>query len=305
MAGKKKHPILTVLAILGGIALFLGATIVLILNFVAPSSSLSFKEKVGIISIDGNISDSQAITSQLVKFKKDKGIKAIILRINSPGGAVGPTQEIHREVQKTIQTKKIVASMGGVAASGGYYIATAANMIVANPGTITGSIGVLMEFVRVEDLLDNIGINLEVLKSGEFKDTGSPHRSLTDRDRELINALIESIQEQFVEAVANGRKLSVEEVREIADGSIFSGARAKELGLVDALGNFQDAVELAKEIANIEGDVTLVYSKRSNLELWDLLFETAARAFNRLLQRTNTRIEYRWNGFLNHHGPLC
>ncbi len=242
--------------------------------------------------------DSQTITEQLRRFTKDKGIKAIILRINSPGGAVGPTQEIYREVQRTVETKEVVASLGGIAASGGYYIAAAAKQIVANPGTITGSIGVIMEFVRFEDLLNKIGIKFEVLKSGEFKDIGSPHRELTARDKELISALIADIQKQFVEAVASGRNLSIEKTREIADGRIFSGAQAKELGLVDVLGNFQDAVELAKNMATIRGDVTLVYPKKSKLDLWDLFLGSAADSIVKRIQGMKTRVEYRWSGFV-------
>jgi protease-4 len=295
MAGKK-HPILIVLAILAGVGLVLGITMIIVLKIFSPSSNLPFSAKIGVIPIEGTILTSQAVTAQLVKFEKDKSIKAVILRINSPGGAVGPTQEIYREVQRTVETKKVVASLGGVAASGGYYIAAAAKKIVANPGTITGSIGVLMEFVRFEELLKKIGVKLEVLKSGEFKDIGSPHRKLTDRDKELISALIADIQKQFVEAVASGRNLSLEKTHEIADGRIFSGARAKELGLVDVLGNFQDAVEIAKNMAGIKGDVTLVYPKKSKLELWDLFFDSAADSVVKRIHEMKTRIEYRWNG---------
>lgn len=294
---EKRHPILTVLVILGVVALVLGATMFIVLKMFAPSSGLSFNEKIGVIPIDGTISSARAVTSQLVKFKKDKGIKAIILRINSPGGAVAPTQEIYREVQKTVPVKKVIASMGTVAASGGYYVAAAADRIVAAPGTITGSIGVIMQFVQIEGLLDKIGVELEILKSGEFKDIGSPDRKMTKRDKEILNALIQDIQEQFVGGVAKGRNLPVEKVRQIADGRVFSGARAKELGLVDSLGNFQDAVEFAKEMAGIEGDVTLVYSKKSKLELLELLLETGARSINKFLQGMKTQIEYRWSGF--------
>ncbi|MEE9611404.1 MAG: signal peptide peptidase SppA, partial [Desulfatiglandales bacterium] len=239
---KQKHPILTVLIILGGVVVFLGLVMTLIHTFFTPFLSLSFGHKIGVIPIEGPITDSEPIVNQLVNFKKDKGIKAIILRINSPGGGVGPSQEIYREVRKTIKTKKVIGSMGGVAASGGYYIAAATNKIVANPGTITGSIGVIMEFIQFEDLLKKIGINLEVIKSGEFKDIGSPHRQMSKREKKLIEGLISDIQAQFVDAVAQGRHLSVEKVQEIADGRILSGAKAKELGLVDVLGNFRDAV---------------------------------------------------------------
>jgi protease-4 len=297
MAGKK-HPILIVMAILAGVGLVLGITMIIALKLFLPSSNLSFSAKIGVIPIEGTILESQNITAQLVEFKKDKGIKAVILRINSPGGAVGPTQEIYREVQKTVETKKVVASLGGVAASGGYYIAAAAKKIVANPGTITGSIGVLMEFVRFEELLKKIGVKLEVLKSGEFKDIGSPHRQLTDRDKELISTLIADIQKQFVEAVASGRNLSLKKTHEIADGRIFSGVRAKELGLVDVLGNFQDAVDIAKNMAGIKGDVTLVYPKKSKLGLWDLFFDSAADSVVKRIHAMKTRIEYRWNGLV-------
>lgn len=296
MAGKK-HPILTVLAILAGIAFLLGMAVVVILKVFTPASTPFFSEKIGVIQIEGRISNSREITSQLVKFKKDKGIKAIILRINSPGGGVGPTQEIYREVIKAGKTKKVIASMGSVAASGGYYIASAANKIVANPGTITGSIGVLMEFIRLEDLLKKIGVNLEVLKSGEFKDIGSPHRKLTAQERELIHALVKDIQKQFVEDVATGRNLSVENVQKIADGRIFSGAQAKELGLVDVLGNFQDTVEIAKDMAGIKGEVALVYSKRGRLQLRDFLLETVTIFITQLLERMKPQLEYRWGGF--------
>ena len=298
MSGKK-HPILIVMAILGAVALLLFGTMALVLTVVLPSSDFSFGEKIGVIPIEGPISDSLTITSQLITFKKDKGIKAIILRINSPGGSVGPTQEIYREVRKTIRSKKVIVSMGEVAASGGYYIAAAADKIVANPGTITGSIGVIMHFVQFKELLGKIGVDLEVLKSGEFKDVGSPHRELTERDKELINALIRDIQKQFEEGVATGRKMAVEEVQLISDGRVFSGAQAKELGLVDALGNFQDAVEIAKKLAGIKGDVTLVYPKKMELGLLDLLLDLFADSAAQVLQGMKTRIEYRWTGLFD------
>jgi protease-4 len=297
MAGKR-HPIFLVLGILGVIALFLVMTMFIVTKMAGPSSSLSFTEKIGVITIDGAILDSRPILSQLVEFKRNKAIKAIILRINSPGGGVGASQEIYHEVRRTTKTKVVVASMGGVAASGGYYIAAAANKIVANPGTITGSIGVIMEFVRFEELLRKIGVSLEVLKSGEFKDIGSPHRPLTERDKELIQGLIEDIQSQFVQAVSQGRNLPEESVQKIADGRILSGAQAKKHGLVDTLGNFEDAVTAAKKLAGIEGDVTLVHPKKRGLNFWDLLFESAARTAAKWMFGLKSQIAYRWRGFV-------
>jgi protease-4 len=262
-----------------------------------PSSDFSFGEKIGVILVEGPISDSRPITAQLVKFRRDETIRAIILRIDSPGGGVGPSQEIYREVMKTRKTKKVIASMGGLAASGGYYIAAATDKIVANPGTITGSIGVIMEFVRLEELLKKLGISLEVMKSGEFKDIGSPHRKMSEREKELIQGLLSDIQGQFVRAVARGRKLPEEKVLNIADGRIMSGSRAKELGLVDRLGNFRDAVELAKKMSGIKGEPKLVYPERPGIRLRDILFEGAAKAFQRVIEtRPQTRVEYRWRG---------
>ncbi len=296
----KKRPILSVLVILGCVALLLCSTMIIIFNVLGSSSPLSFHDKIGVIQIDGTISSSRAITSKLVKFRKDNKIKAIILRINSPGGSVGPSQEIYREVRRTIKTKKVIASLGCVAASGGYYVASAADRIVADPGTITGSIGVIMQFIRIEDLLGKMGVDFEILKSGEFKDIGSPARKLTERDKEILNRLIDDIQTQFVEAVARGRNLSIEKVSEIADGRVFSGARAKELGLVDVIGNFEDAVEITKEMAGLEGEVHLVYPKKSKLELWERFIETSGKAVIRLLQGMKPVLEYRWSGFLAH-----
>lgn len=293
MAGKK-HPILTVLIIIAGIAIVLGATMFVISGISSNSSNLSFKEKVGVISIDGTISQSTKITSQLAQFRKDNKIKAIVLRIDSPGGEVGPTQEIFREIQKIVQSKKVIASLGSVAASGGYYIAAAADKIVAAPGTITGSIGVIMQFIRIEELLKKIGVDFETLKSGEFKDIGSPGRELTERDREILNAVIEDIQRQFVEGVANGRSLDLEKVLQIADGRIFSGAQARELGLVDELGNFEDAVEIAKELAGIKGEVTLVYPEKDTLDLWNLFLDATGKSLIKLLQDIKPQVEYRW-----------
>jgi protease-4 len=293
---RKRHPVLIVTAILGGVALFLGTAMFVLLKMVGPSSGLPFGEKIGVVSVEGAILDSQTVLSQLVRFKEDNDISAVIVRINSPGGAVAPSQEIFREIRKTSQTKKVVASLGSVAASGGYYVAAAADRIVANPGTITGSIGVIVEFIQIQELLNKIGVGFEVLKSGEFKDMGSPHRKLTPQDKAVIQDLIGDIQGQFVEAVAEGRGLPVEKVREIADGRVFSGEKAMELGLVDELGNFQDAVDVTKEMAGIRGEVELVYPKKAGLRILDLFRDEAARSLADFLAGLRSRISYQWAG---------
>jgi len=297
----KKHPVLIVLVILGIAFIILGTAMYFISGFFRSTpSGLGFSNKIGVIEIADQITDSNGILEQLIDFSKDRHIKAIILRIDSPGGSVGASQEIYREVTRVTKIKKVVVSMGDTAASGGYYIAAAGDKIVANPGTITGSIGVIMSFYRIDELSKKIGLALEVIKSGEFKDAGSSFRELTDRERELMNGVVLNIQEQFIKAVSEGRKLPVEKVREIADGRIFSGEMAKELGLVDELGNFQDAVNLAAELSGIKGEPALIYPDKNRLRLWDIIFRSAGEAaLKALSDDIRPVIEYRWSGLSN------
>jgi len=296
---KTNRPITLVLIILGIAILCFGTLMAIVLSLSRSTPTLSLSNKIGVIPINGVIRDADAITEQLIAFRDDKQIKAIILRINSPGGGVGPSQEIYSETRRTTKTKKVVASLGSVAASGGYYVASAADSVVANPGTLTGSIGVLMEFVRFEELLKKIGVEMQVIKSGEFKDIGSPNRKMTKEEKEILTRLIKDIQNQFVTAVSQGRNMPEEKVLELADGRVFSGREAKRLGLVDSLGNFQDAVNVAKRMAHIRGKVKLVYpvKKRRSL-LWDLLFKDLFDALMNRLDRPSGLLEYRWNGDL-------
>lgn len=294
----KKHPVLIVFVILGIAVIFLGTAMYFISSFfTSPSPGIGFSDKIGVIEITGELSDCGDILEQLIDFNKNKNIKAIILRIDSPGGGVGTSQEIYREITKVTETKKVIVSMGDTAASGGYYIASAGDVIVANPGTITGSIGVIMSYIRIDELSKKLGFTLEVIKSGEFKDTGSPYRELTEREKDLMNSVVLNIQEQFIKAVAEGRNLQVEKVREIADGRILSGEMAMELGLVDQLGNFWDAVAVAAELSGIEGEPILVYPEKPKLRFWDVIFQSASRAlFKSFSDNIIPVIEYRWNG---------
>lgn len=228
-------------------------------------------DRIGVIEITGIIKSSDDILRQLSDFNNDKKVKAIILRIDSPGGAVGPSQEIYSEVMKVKKNKPVVASIATLGASGGYYIASAANKIVANPGTITGSIGVIIQFYNFQQLLTKFGIKGNTVKSGEFKDTGSPLRDMTKEERAYIQSVIDDVHNQFVEAVSVGRNLKKENIIPIADGRIITGKRAKELKLVDEMGNFNDAVNLAKRLASLEGEPKLVYAKKKKPSLLDLL----------------------------------
>ena len=294
---KAKRPITIVLIILGVAILFFGTLMAVVLSLSGRGPALSFTNKIGVVPINGIIRDADTIIEQIIAFRNDKQIKAIILRINSPGGGVGPSQEIYTETRRTSRTKNVVASLGSVAASGGYYVASAADSIVANPGTLTGSIGVLMEFVRVEELLKKIGIEMQVIKSGEFKDIGSPNRKMTHEEKEMLLTLLEDIRNQFVTAVSQGRNLPEDKVLELADGRIFSGKQAKGLGLVDSLGNFRDAVSVAKRLAHIKGEVKLVYpEKRRRSFLWDLLFRDLTEAVLDRIDRPLGFLDYRWNG---------
>ncbi len=228
-------------------------------------------EKIALIRLEGVIADSRKIVKDLRRYRKNPDIKAILIRIDSPGGAVAPSQEIYDELIE-IQNegvKKVVSSMGSVAASGGYYIASATDLIVANPGTLTGSIGVIMELTNVEGLLQKIGVEGIIIKSGKNKDVGSPFRKMKKEERELLQNVLDDVHAQFIEAVAQGRSLDIETVRKLADGRIFTGRQAKAVGLVDELGSLQAAIEILADMAGIEGDPQILESQErlSFLEL--------------------------------------
>lgn len=251
-------------------------------------------EAVGVVEIEGAIADARETIESIRQFREDDDIKAIVIRINSPGGAVGPSQEIYREIRKTIGSKKVVASMGTVAASGGYYIACAADGIVANPGTITGSIGVIMGYTNFRQLLDKIGMVPVVIKSGPYKDTGSPTREMRDDEREILQTIISGIHQQFVTAIAEGRKMDREKVESSADGRVFTGEDAKARGLVDRLGNFEDALEWAGQLGGIEGDVMPVYARDKKLTLLRYLMSTSMTRLISKLFYPDLEAQYRY-----------
>ncbi|HWQ68459.1 MAG TPA: signal peptide peptidase SppA [Patescibacteria group bacterium] len=229
--------------------------------------------KVALIAVEGVILDSKEVIEQLEKHRTNPSVKAIVLRINSPGGGVAPSQEIHEEILKTRQTDKkpIVASMGSVAASGGYYIASATDLIVANPGSITGSIGVVLQVPNISGLMQKIGVKSVVVKSGLHKDLASPTRDMTDAERQILQGMLDDVHGQFIDAVATGRRIDRQKVKTMADGRIFSGREAQSLGLVDQLGNLQDAIERAGALAGIHGKPTVIQERKRGLFLMDLL----------------------------------
>lgn len=236
--------------------------------FIDDGRGFTYRDKLAIVKIEGIITESEDIIKQIKKYREDTFIKGIVLRIDSPGGAVGPSQEIYREVLKTAEEKKVVASMGGLAASGGYYIACAANKIFANPGTITGSIGVIMTFSNFEELMKKVGLKTTIIKSGRHKDMGYPVKELTEEDKKILQDVSDDIHGQFIEAVAKGRNIKLDLVKSIADGRIFSGRQAKESGLVDELGTLEDAISYATKLVGIRGKPKIIQEKgRRNLLL--------------------------------------
>jgi len=239
-------------------------------------------DKVAVIPLSGSIttggssaSSGSSITpglvrSYLAKAESDKAVKAIVFRIESPGGEIEPCQEILLEIERAKVTKKIVVSMGGMAASGGYYISTPAHKIVALPTTMTGSIGVISSAVNVEELLEKLGIEIEIFKGGKYKDMYWGLRELTAEEQEIMQEMVDEYYEQFIDVVVEGRGLSEDDVRELATGQLYSGSKAKELGLVDELGDLDTAIDLAMELAGMETAIVKYY-RPPRATLWSLL----------------------------------
>lgn len=246
-------------ALLGIVSL---VVIVVVISLVAGVALRESAERIGVIEIEGVISGSKDVMEDIVEFREDPTIKGVILRINSPGGGVGPTQEIYREVVKLKDKKKVYVSMGTSCASGGYYIASAADRLYANPSTITGSIGVIMQLMIIEDVLKKVGLKSNTIKAGKFKDAGSPFREMTPAERSYMEGVVQNIYEQFIKDIAAGRKMNVEVVKELAEGRVYTGTQAKDLGLVDGIGNFYDAVDALKGVLGIKGKPVLIYVEK-------------------------------------------
>lgn len=250
---------------------FLFIVFIVILSFVLTlTHKVPIRERVALIRVEGVILEASDVIEELKEYSNSPWVKAIVLRIESPGGGVAPAQEIYEEIKKIKEKKKVVVSMGSVAASGGYYISSPAHKIVANPGTLTGSIGVIMEIPNFEGLMKKIGVKTEVIKSGRHKDIVSIFKSMTPEERKIIQDVLDDVHNQFIKAVAEGRNIKVEEVRRLADGRIFTGKKAKDLGLVDELGNLEDAIRLAGEISGIKGEPRVV-SKKKRFSLLDIV----------------------------------
>ncbi len=251
--------------IFGGLFLALFAFLMLAYSAVRSgggedgASGFSTGPAIGVIEVKGVISSVDKQLKALRRFEKDEAIKAILVRIDSPGGSVGPSQELYSELRKAGEKRKVVCSMGSVAASGGMYVAAGCQKVVASPGTLTGSIGVIAQIPYIGDIARELKFKMVTVKSGAMKDAGNPFREMSDAERAYYQSTLDQVHEQFIAAVAEGRGLKVDEVRPFADGRIINGQQAKELKLVDELGSFNDAIRLTAALAGIEGEPRLQY----------------------------------------------
>jgi len=237
-----------------------------------------FGDRVGVIEVEGVIQDSRETLRQIKMMAEDERVKAVLLRVNSPGGGVAPSQEIYQALNelRTKHDKPVVVSMSTMAASGGYYISCAADSVLALPGTLTGSIGVILEFPDLQEVFRKVGIGMKTVKSGPHKDIGSPFRDMTESDRELLQSMVDDVYGQFVEVVVESRGLSEDSVRAIADGRVFSGRQALEAGLVDKMGSYHDALGVAGRMCELGDEPETTRAKKSRPSLLELLTESAA-----------------------------
>lgn len=242
---------------------------VVVVRHLADEAALPFQgPAVGVVEVRGVIMDAEDVVAALKRYRTSDSIGAVVLRVDSPGGAVAPAQEIYREITRLRDAKSVVASLGNLAASGGYYIASACTSIVANPGTLTGSIGVIMAVRNVEELVEWAGVKETVVKSGPYKDIANPLRTIEPEEEAILQGMVNEVHGQFVAHVAAGRRMEEAAVRKLADGRLYSGARALELGMVDHLGGYEEAVRIAADAAGIEGEPRTVRARAKRWPWW-------------------------------------
>jgi protease IV len=275
--------------IFGFLFLFFAVVMIFIFSLFSESDTEDVSNGSGgtiaLVELKEPIVESEGIVRQFKRYRHDPQVKAIVLRIDSPGGGVAASQEIYEEVKKTRDSGKlVVVSMGAVAASGGYYVAVGANRIVANPGSVTGSIGVISQFLQYDNLMNKIGISSETIKSGALKDAGSPFRKMTESDKKYFQEMVNDIYDQFVTTVSVERKLDKAFVKKLADGRVYTGRKAYELKLIDTLGTYEDAISIAASMANISGSPHLI-KERKKEKLSDMIFGSVDGKIDRMVQK--------------------
>ena len=296
---QKRSNLLLWIIVGGGTFLFIVLCLLAVVVYLAgegsPGLSISGNQ-IASLTLEGVISDSRDFVDQLKDYGKRAAVKSVVIRINSPGGGVAASQEIYEAIKKFREEtkKKVVVSMGSVAASGGYYAACGADKIFANPGTITGSIGVIAEWYNYGDLLRWAKMQDVVIKSGTFKDAGSGTRPLTDEEKVYFQSLINNMYNQFVATVASSRKMKDEDVRKLADGRVYTGQQAKADGLVDELGTYQDAIDAAARIAGIQGEPKILSPAKKSFSLLDILLGESRSALSLSPDRSESHIRFQY-----------
>jgi protease-4 len=268
----------------------LSGLVLALMTTVGGGTSFRFGDRIAVIPVDGIIGDDREVLENIRRFRDDPSVKGFVVAINSPGGAVGPSQSIYSELKRLrdADERPVIASIGGIGASGGYYVALGADSIFALPGSLTGSIGVIMELPNVGGLMEKVGVRMQVVKSAEHKDIGSPFREMSESDREVLGAMVEDVYQQFLEVVSTERKQDVEHMQPVVDGRVVSGRQALQAGLIDRLGNINDAVASAGRIAGLGGDPDRVYPPEDKVTLLDILL---GRATTHVLSRWTAPLE--------------
>jgi len=284
----KRHPVIWGMILLLILLAVFFSLIYGLTSISGKRSAFSTTHKIGVVAVDGVIKDSTDIVENLQEFGRDHSVKGVILHINSPGGGVAPSQEIYEAVMELRKRKRVLASMSSVAASGGYLIACAGEKIIANPGTLTGSVSAVMYFTNAEELMKKVGVKASVIKSGKYKDIGSPIREMTEEEKILLQGLVDDIYDQFLDVVTRHRHISGEALKMIADGRIFTGRQAKQLGLVDDLGDKQYAVRMLAKMVGIQGDPDVVYPQKKYGSMLDYLFEQTGSTLTHVFSREQT-----------------
>ena len=263
--------------------LFFGASIIYFSKIVSKSSSKYYErsgkgsEKVAVVDLNFTIISSEPIVKQFKDFGEDESVKAIILRVNTPGGGVAASQEMYEAIKKVRDSgKPVIVSISSLGASGGYYAACGGSIIVADPGSLVGSIGVIISLTNFKDLAEKLGVSQTVFKSGELKDAGNPLRELNEKDREYFQSIVDDSYDQFLEVVSRERKMDKEKLKEYATGRVFTGRQAKEIGLIDSLGTFDDAIMMAARMAGIEGEPAIV-RKKERITFFEMLIESIGK----------------------------
>lgn len=289
--------IITVIVVFGGMFLmFFLFAFIAIASMSDGAFSFAAGERVGIVEVEGPIMGSKKIVKNLRRYARDESIKGIVVRVNSPGGAVAPSQEIFRAIEDAGTKKPIAVSMGSTAASGGYYVALGADRIFANPGTVTGSIGVITQLFDVHEILNTVNVEVNTIKTGPYKDSGSPFREFNLQDEVQFRQLIDDVYDQFVDDIAAARNMDVEAVKKLADGRVFTGRQAKELALVDDLGTFQDAVDWVAKKADVKGEPKIVYPPKDGGLLDEIIRGGVQSLVSETRASTTPLVEYRYVG---------